>query len=91
MRGTGRVWSSSDIITRCISLFVGSESQYIYNTLKTCMETRCYVSLSFHYIIVQSLPAPRELYLQNRRNVVPLYYFILCIFLGLAGKKDQNP
>ena len=56
------------------------------------METRCYVSLSFHYIIVRSMPAPREFYLQNRRNFMPLYYFILCIFLGflLAGIKDQN-
>ena len=36
------------------------------------------------------MPAPREFYLQNRRNFMPLYYFILCIFLGLAGKKGLN-
>ena len=29
MRGTGRVWSSSDIITRCISLWGASLSIYI--------------------------------------------------------------
>ena len=54
------------------------------------METRCYVSLSFHYIIVQSLPAPREFLLAKPQKFCALVLFHFVHFSRVSGKKGSK-